>query len=38
MGYQIIVSEWLEQTNNQPGVDLADVFINEVQNSITHQE
>lgn len=38
MGYQIIVSEWLEQTNNQPGVDLADVFINEVQNSKTHQE
>jgi hypothetical protein len=32
VGFKIVVSDWLEQTDNEDGSDLADVYIDEVKN------
>ena len=37
IGFKIVVSDWLEQTDYKDGTDLADVYIDELSNLEAHQ-
>lgn len=37
LGFKIIVNDWLENSNYEKGIDLADVYIDEVKNGVANQ-